>query len=146
MRRHPALHRLSREHSPALTLARRLLQADAPASIAVAQDALRRWHRDLLQHFADEESVLLPLLVQLQESADGLRLQQDHVALRQALANCADAATTDPATGVSCRALGEQLRAHVHFEERQLFPLLEQRLTAGQWQAVAAALATTGAT
>lgn len=149
MRRHPALHRLSREHSPALSLARRLMQADTLDGMALAQAGVKRWLSTLLQHFVDEETVLLPVLQHLGETADATRLLADHEQLRMALSRCAtaelDAVPVEQAfTSEEWRALGEQLRAHVHFEERHLFPLLEQRLSARQWQAVAMALTPTG--
>lgn len=150
MRRHPALHRLSREHSPALSLARRLINAETTAGIALAQSAVRRWLPTLLQHFVDEETVLLPLLQQLGEAASVARLLIDHQQLRAALTRLAEAnLAPHPAVmaqnSSQLQAIGEQLRAHVHFEERQLFPRLEQSLTASQWQAVATALASHGA-
>ena len=144
MLRHPALHRLSREHSPALTLARRLLLANDAASATAARKCLATWLPALLAHFRAEEQVLLPRMRAVGLSDAVTRLLAEHQALRGQFAVILQSTITveDTALLSHWQQTGALLRAHVQFEERELFPQLEQRLDANAMAAIAAALAT----
>ena len=143
MLRHPALHRLSREHSPALTLARRLLMANDTASAAVAQRTLATWLPALLGHFRAEEQILLPRMRAAGLTDAVTRLLAEHHALREQFAAIrqSDIPADDSASLARWQQTGALLRAHVQFEERELFPQLEQRLDANAMAVIADALA-----
>lgn len=143
MLRHPSLHRLSREHSPALTLARRLLLANDDASASVARNTLAAWLPALLAHFRAEERILLPRMRALGLSDAVTRLLAEHHALREQFAMIlhGDIPADDAVALSRWQQTGALLRAHVQFEERELFPQLEQRLDDSAMDAIADALA-----
>lgn len=128
MKRHPALVALSHDHHHALVEARRLRRAataDEDPRDAVAA-FLRFFYSITVPHFREEEETLFPLVVDL-DSARPLLVEAllDHQrlhALAAVLAGHADARTM--------REVGERLEAHVRFEERQLFPLIERQARA----------------
>jgi hemerythrin-like domain-containing protein len=131
MKRSEALAGLSRDHHKALAVALRLRRA-GPDSVVEAVAGFRDYFETAgNRHFELEEAVLLPALpdeggwATLTE-----RVREEHRSLREAGARTLAAAREDAAP--QARQLGEALDAHVRFEERQLFPFLEQRLTAAQ--------------
>ena len=129
MKRAPELAELSREHHQALALALALrrttsehLDRDAARYVAFLAD------HDA-GHFAVEEAVLVPVLPD--DMAE--RLLREHDELRDATAELADVA------GV--RRAGELLAAHVRFEERVVFPHLEEQLAPAELAAMGRRLA-----
>lgn len=119
MKRDEALRSLSRDHHRALVVAQSLRRARDPAEFA----AFFGEHGQ--RHFEIEEQVLLPLWSRLgtvDESA-AARLASEHLAIRTHAVALSDRPTLE---GV--HALGEELAAHVRFEERQLFPAIEADL------------------
>ncbi len=128
MKRRAELVGLSDDHHRALVLARRARVAAASdaQAIAAAWEAVRRaFDRDLAPHFAIEEIHLLPPVRRAGGEALARRVEDDHAALRDlALGEARDAA--------ALAAFGERLHAHVRFEERELFPFAEARLTADE--------------
>jgi hypothetical protein len=92
-------------------------------------------------HFALEEELLLPALPASDPewSAAVARVLEDHAALRAGAAGLERAASVSAA-----REVGERLAAHVRFEERVLFELLEQRLAAAELDGLRRALAAAG--
>jgi hemerythrin-like domain-containing protein len=141
MKRSPELTPLSRDHHHALEAARRLRRADD----ATLVDALAHfgdfWQRAGLRHFEIEEQFLLPAIgrddAEWAEAA--ARVEREHEELR---AGAAGVLAGDSAADLRerARALGELLNQHVRFEERHLFPLLEQRLAPDQLASLGAAI------
>lgn len=135
MKRDPALQPLSRDHHQALFAAQRLRRAEEAES-AGAQ-FIEFWHEHGRRHFAVEEEVLFPAWA---EAPSGyaeemvLRALGDHHAVRTAARRIA----AGRAELGELRALGELLDAHVRFEEREMFPQIEQSLDAGDLAALAA--------
>jgi hemerythrin-like domain-containing protein len=125
VKRSAALAGLSRDHHEALAVALRLRRAEP----ATAQEARERFTEYFdsrgSRHFDMEETVLGPEIRQLPDGAELYRrLLDEHTHLRALGARVvADEATTD-----TMHRLGEELTAHVRFEERELFPLLEREL------------------
>ena len=120
MRRTAALQPLSREHHVALEHSRRR-RSEAEVAAVVAS-FLAFFVVDGERHFRAEEEVLLPLVPADEEPA-GRRLSRDHAEIRRlarSLGERSDCAIAGQ--------LGELLAAHVRFDERELFPLLEARL------------------
>ena len=136
MKRSEALRSLSRDHHQALALAQELRRADDPARAAARFHEF--WHREGILHFRVEEEVLLPtweLLGTVHAEATA-RLAREHRELRAA----ALALGADPPLA-AVHDLGERLAAHVRFEERELFPLIEADLGPGELEKLARTVA-----
>jgi quercetin dioxygenase-like cupin family protein len=126
MKRHPALIPLSHDHHHGLVQARRLRRAAegaAPERRNAGAAFLTFFARDTRQHFREEEEQLFPLLVGAQDPATELltRALLEHQRIH-ALVSELDAG--DP-TPMAMRRLADALEKHIRFEERELFPLIE---------------------
>ena len=122
LKRRESLRPLSRDHYAGLVQAQRL---------AALLDA---WRAEIAPHFEDEER----LLCDLADPESRERLLDEHAVLRR-LAEAARARRqrVDP-EGAWVRSLGETLRDHIRWEERVMFPCVEQRASTGQLAALAA--------
>jgi len=106
--------------------------AGSPDSAEAAWDEVREAFAGHLEpHFEIEERLLLPALAAIGEDelAEGIR--GDHAALRALLAEGRGEA--------GLRSFGERLRAHVRFEERQVFEGTQDRLPPSALRAIAEA-------
>jgi hypothetical protein len=124
MKRSPALQPLSRDHHAALKLAK---ACERSTEAGLVDETCRRvvtaFADELEPHFLIEERELLPLLSATAMQALAERTLADHARLRalvDALRQRCDADTL--------RDFGKRLAAHVRFEERELFPALEELL------------------
>lgn len=127
MRRDDRLIELSREHHTALKLARQLQRGAASKEAGTrAVASLHALRAELEHHFLDEETRLLPMLRNANETRIADRLCAEHLELRTLM----DAPDT-PDIPAAQERLGKLLEAHVRFEEREMFPCLEN-LWAGQ--------------
>lgn len=126
MKRSTILQPLSREHHTALTLAKvseRAAQSGDEALVSqTCQRAIRAFSNDLAPHFQFEEVSLLPLLHSTAMQPLVERTLADHQQLRGLINGLRqnDAGALD--------SFGKCLSAHVRFEERELFPVLESLL------------------
>jgi hypothetical protein len=123
MKRCDALQKLSREHHRALVIALRISKTgDDTARAAILNEVMRFIQADLLPHFEQEETELLPQLKKVDADELLLRTLNEHAQLRElsALLNAGDLSALLP--------FGVLLRAHVQFEERELFRAAEQVL------------------
>ena len=122
MKRSAALIPLSHDHHVALEVSLVLRRATRDT----ATDAVARLRAlmatGLDRHFTIEEEVLLPALP-ADERSPGFadRVRAEHRLIREAVA----AGHDDPETA---RATGVLLHDHIRFEERELFPLVEEHL------------------
>lgn len=122
MKRSASLIQLSREHHPALKLAKRaqrLAGGPAEAQAAFMTEAVQLFRREMEPHFVAEETDLLPRL-----EAGGFvslvrRTEAEHAEIRRLIAHLADG------DAASLKAFGDLLEAHVRFEERELFAAAE---------------------
>jgi Hemerythrin HHE cation binding domain len=138
MKRSAALAPLSRDHQHALYAALRLRRAEA-TTLADAVAHFRRFFADEgSKHFEIEEALLLPALPRDDEewSPGVTRVLEDHRAIRHAAAALETTPTVEMAN-----ELGERLNAHIRFEERSLFRLLERRLSPEDLQHLGEAIA-----
>ncbi|WP_068809224.1 hemerythrin domain-containing protein [Thauera phenolivorans] len=110
MKRDQRLVQLSREHHPALRLGRHLIAGGAGAE-------LRSQSAALAAHFAEEEGTLVPLLGAHGHDDLARRLCREHADLAALFAAALRGEREDEA--------GRALIAHVRFEERELFPIVE---------------------
>ena len=124
MKRSAALLGLSREHHEALVLARRASTADPRSETARGQRThlLTRWAEQFEPHFALEEAVLLPALAAAGEAGPAAEALSQHAGLRHLFERVRDGDMP------ALPAWGDAMLAHVHFEERALFPLAERTL------------------
>jgi hemerythrin-like domain-containing protein len=124
MKRAEALQPLSRDHLKSLLAAKRLREAtDADAA---GQDFLAFWESEGRHHFRVEEEVLLPgwALHCPVDRVAVARMLEEHLAIRRAALRVAGT----EASLEELRDLGRLLDDHVRFEERELFPMVEEAL------------------
>lgn len=124
MKRDEALRHLSRQHLEALLTAKKLREAEDVE--AASRAFLDFWHGDGQHHFRVEEEVLLPIWATYAEvDREAVhRMLDEHLTIRrEALDLEAGEAPLD-----RVRELGQLLHDHVRFEERQLFPAIEDAL------------------
>jgi hemerythrin-like domain-containing protein len=124
VKRAAALVPLSREHHEALVLARRACDPARPDAepMRLREHILRRWTEHFEPHFATEEEVLFAALAAAGAREDAAEALRQHAHLRGLVAQLrrGDAAALP--------AWGDALRAHVQWEERELFPRAERLL------------------
>jgi hemerythrin-like domain-containing protein len=128
VRRSEALAPLSRDHHQALAAALRLRRADEESVTGAVEHFRQFFETHGRAHFALEEQHLLPALpaTDADWSAATERVLVDHAAIRERAAGLASASVAQ------ARGLGELLAAHVRFEERVLFAMVEERLSADE--------------
>jgi len=122
VKRSPGLRTLSSEHHTGLVLARRAIQAVAAGEVADAwHEVARRFEQELEPHFRQEEEQLLPALRQLGEEEVVQRTLDEHAAMRALIHDRKRDAQ-------ALQSFGELLKAHIRFEERELFAIAQDRL------------------
>jgi hypothetical protein len=129
MKRDPALTSLSHDHHHALFVVQKLRRATAETAADGRAWFVAYWDGPGQAHFRIEEQVLLPAYAGHGDPHHPLvaRALCDHVEIRHR----ADAIAHDPGvTASALNELGVRLAEHVHLEERELFPLIEQALPA----------------
>jgi hemerythrin-like domain-containing protein len=136
MKRARALQPLSRDHLKALLAAKKL--GEAGDSQTGARAFLSFWASEQ-HHFRVEEEILLPSWAAHAEidNAAVLRTLEDHLAIRAAALRIAESRLTLP----EMHRLAGRLSDHVRFEERELFPLIEQSLDRDALERLGAAIA-----
>lgn len=128
MKRDPRLHGLTLDHNHALMLCSLLKRAVADGSFDASRGAAlgRLFDGEIDRHFVLEEQLLLPGLASAGASALVSQTEREHAALRALLARARQGDANAAA------AFAQALRAHVRFEERELFPAAEEHLGAEQ--------------
>lgn len=124
LKRASALIPLSREHHDALVFARRAMAAASEPTMAQAHRdrVLSMWDETIESHLCTEEATLLPALIAAGAKAAAETAQTHHDELRRLTRGLRDGDLT------VIGAWGEAMRDHVHFEERELFPLAQRVL------------------
>ena len=137
MKRSAELAPLSRDHHEALEVALRLRRATEETLAEVIAHFLSFWSRHGEHHFVIEERLLLPALSDddAEWAAATQRVRDEHAEIRKRAAALPGTRSLDAARG-----LGELLSAHVRYEERQLFPLVEASLSRDALAALGRAL------
>ena len=132
MRRHEALLPLTHDHHHALVQVRRLRSAakgSADERGAAAKGFLEFFYSDTIQHFREEEEVVFPLVVEdesMRTILEGVMVQHlfIHAAVRKLDAEC-EGGSPDPTTLLG---LADTLERHVRFEEKVVFPEIQERV------------------
>lgn len=124
MKRAEALRPLSREHLVALTVAKDLREATDPS--AASNEFLEFWREEGRNHFRAEEEVLLPVwALHAEVDRAGVdRMLAEHLEIRREVLRL----EAETATLSQMQRLGQLLHDHVRFEERELFPRVEEDL------------------
>ena len=127
MKRSEELQPLSHDHFEGLAVAQRIrrgLEKEADlATVAAYAAHFGRTH--LKHHFDQEEMLLLPLLEQMEENL-AVRAEREH----EELMTLVEKTGAEPARRQTLTQFAKALKAHIRFEEREVFSLLEQRLDA----------------
>jgi len=76
------------------------------------------WNNHMKEHFDQEEKLLLP---HLHGNELGIRLKKEHETIRNLVMNAMNE--------TSISLLATTLNDHIRFEERQLFPLIEEKVS-----------------
>ncbi|WP_242344322.1 hemerythrin domain-containing protein [Anaeromyxobacter terrae] len=121
----PELRRLAGEHARWRAEVAGFGGADAPA---FAERLLDLWDEEILAHCRGEEDVLLPELAGRISEADAAIVFTlgDHVVLRRLARELR--AADGPARAAAAENLARKLEEHAAFEERTLFPVLQETL------------------
>lgn len=123
MKRSPALQPLSHDHHQGLVLVGRLRRAlrSGEATAPLAETVGAFWRENLLCHFAEEEALVLPALL---DGAPALadRMVREHVEIGALVRAVTDAPDGEPPLA----AFADALAAHIRFEEREAFPAAER--------------------
>jgi hemerythrin-like domain-containing protein len=133
VKRSEALKPLSREHHQVLYMAKLLREQRPEEVVEVFVDF---WRGYGVEHFRLEEQVLIPASGLPADHEMVERLMREH---REITAMAEAVGPGSPPESLS--RLGEALTAHVRFEERELFPLIESRLDDDELAALASKLA-----
>jgi len=130
VKRHRALVPLSHDHHQALVAARRLRRgAEGADPAAAAHEFLRFFAADSVPHFRAEEERLFPLAADVAQAREPIvRALLEHQRLHAQAARLAERLDEGEDAADAMRGLGQLLEAHVRYEERELFPLLERLL------------------
>jgi hemerythrin-like domain-containing protein len=126
MQRTQQLVPFSHDHHHGLVVCRRIQEGlkqkiDPGRIINYVRDF---WLKDLAQHFEEEENLLLPLLEETNVFVK--RTIEEHRGLRTLIDQMSE--EDDEAKEPLLTAFADLLKAHIRFEERELFPLLEQKV------------------
>lgn len=134
----PQLRRLSAEHARWLTQIERRAPDD-PASRAAW--LLATWDAEILPHCRAEEEVLIPELAQRLSEADATVVFTlgDHVVLRRLARELR--ASDGAARAKALAELEQKLAEHAAFEERTLFPTIQDALGCDRLAALAPEIA-----
>jgi hemerythrin-like domain-containing protein len=124
MKRSPALQPLSREHHAALKLAKACERAVAAGQVGeTCRRVVAAFAHELEPHFHVEESELLPLLTGAEKRVLAERTLAEHAELRALAGELRQRCGAE-----ILQRFGRSIAAHVRFEERELFPALEELL------------------
>ncbi|PNK60079.1 hemerythrin domain-containing protein [Psychrobacter sp. FDAARGOS_221] len=136
MKRIEQLQPLSREHHLGLVISNHAKQcANDVEQIAKHWTALTDYiNHNMDNHFKVEDDLILTTLAQYQQQHPKVaevmqKLTEQHSQLYQLV-------TLDSLSAAQVRELGTALYDHIRFEERELFPLVEQLFSEQQLQAV----------
>ena len=136
MKRSTALTPLSHDHHQALAVAFRLRQAELVSDAAA--DFQQFWREHGRAHFHIEEDILLPMWAVWGDADPGhvSQVASEHLEIRKLGLEI----QSGPARLATLRQLGGLLHAHVRYEERELFPLIEADLDDDVLAVLAAAI------
>ena len=139
-RRHDSLIPLTHDHHHALAQTRRLRGAakdNERELLRQSQAFLDFFHDETVSHFREEEEVVFPLAVEDERAKEVLaRVMMEHLQIRALATRLEVEVTESRVTPESATELATALDAHIRFEERKVFPLLEEVVADDQLSAI----------
>jgi iron-sulfur cluster repair protein YtfE (RIC family) len=140
MKRSEALTALSHQHHQGLFAALQLKRARRDTAAEARKIFLDFFEREGARHFRAEEELLLPAFARHTDVDDEAiaRVLTEHVDIRRRRQDLERSADPNP---TELRELGERLESHIRFEERVLFPMIEEALPVDELERLGAALA-----
>ncbi len=138
MKRHKSLFPLSHDHQHGLALALKLKYSKQPLSSSLKEEVrilrnelIDKFENDLKKHFSLEETYLVPLFPQ--NDLIG-RMLDDHKKLEEFYVKIYKKTEkwSFRQFRVKLNSFGDLLEQHIRFEERELFPMIEESLTEEQ--------------
>lgn len=131
LKRHPSLRHLSLDHHHGLLLCWKIRQG---FKLEVEPDRIKTycewfWKNHLQAHFEEEEKLIFPVLPE-----DDPMIKQalsEHKRLRKLF-------STWENTEKNLGQIEEELEKHIRFEERVLFPVIQEKATSAQLEVIAA--------
>jgi hemerythrin-like domain-containing protein len=138
VKRTEELQPLSRQHHNGLLFCLLLKKGiDKQADLNVMQEFIQSfWYKDLHHHFDLEEIYLAPLQKQYHQLQSPLeRMVKEHYDLKNIINE-----NSLNITYATVKELRDTLEAHIRFEERELFPLIEETITQQQRSAIGSRL------
>jgi hemerythrin-like domain-containing protein len=129
IKRSKQLAPLSREHHDGLLFAWKIKQGIANNATVeqMRKFALWYWQQHIKPHFFQEEKILLPYLPA--DNPMRLRLKDEHDHIRELVIGLDDETEAHKRHLI---ILSDLVNQHIRFEERELFPFIEQLLTPEQ--------------
>ncbi|HEX4876659.1 MAG TPA: hemerythrin domain-containing protein [Chitinophagaceae bacterium] len=133
IKRSKQLAPLSREHHDGLLFAWKIKQGIAlNATVEQMRNfALWYWRHHIKPHFFQEEKILLPYLPP--DNPMKHRLKEEHDHIRELIIGLDEGTDADKRHLI---ILSDLINQHIRFEERELFPFMEQLLTPEQLDSV----------
>ncbi len=136
LKRHPNLVPLSHDHHDSLVFALRIKKYITKVDHKIMQQyILHHWESVMKNHFKEEEGCFLSVVDPQHELI--VHFTEDHKAIREYIRQLG---TDSPDFEKIARAFSEKLNQHIRFEERQLFPFLQEHLSDQQLEAIGHAL------
>lgn len=141
MKRVNQLQPLSRQHHLGLHVGRHAKEcADNPQAITEHWQALSSYMSEMRHHFQIEDNLIVDALVPHQSSQPKVasvlnKLEEQHQQLNELTAEICTS-QNNTVTVQQVRQLGNLLYDHVRFEERELFPMIEEYLTEDELNAI----------
>jgi iron-sulfur cluster repair protein YtfE (RIC family) len=130
MRRHDSLIPLTHDHHHALAQVRRLRSAAAGSDedrSTTTEEFLDFFRRDTIEHFREEEEVVFPLVADVREVRETLaRVLLEHVRLHALVNELTVEHREGSVTSTSLLTVATTLEDHIRFEEKVVFPLIEE--------------------
>jgi hemerythrin-like domain-containing protein len=139
MKRTEALRPLSHQHHQGLFAALQLKRARAETAANARLAFIDFFEREGARHFRIEEELLLPAYARHAEFDEPaiVRVLAEHVDIRRRGQDLQGGADLDLE---ALHELGERLERHIRFEERVLFPMIEEALPPDELELLAAAI------
>ncbi|MEX2587110.1 MAG: hemerythrin domain-containing protein [Actinomycetota bacterium] len=129
-KRHAALMPLTHDHHHALAQCRRLSKAvDSERSVRTekADGFLNFYLGRAIHHFREEEELFFPPAAARPETRDLVtRAVMEHLQIHGLVADLKQQLAGGDVEPVLLQEIADTLRAHVRFEENELFPLMER--------------------
>jgi hemerythrin-like domain-containing protein len=100
----------------------------------VAASIVALWDRELADHFAVEEEIVFARSYSDRTTGMIARVLREHRHIRSLVEMCGNGNCGE----ATARELGKLLKEHIRFEERQLFPAIQEELTSETLQQIGA--------